>query len=559
MDIVLVGLPGSGKSVIGRRIAHRHDATFIDLDEQIVLAAGRPIPQIFEDEGEPGFRARERAAVEALGPADTGQVPVRVIATGGGTVVDPRNRWRLFRGRRTIWLDGRPEVLAQRLRRSPNVRPLVTGRDPIGTIRELGHARERFYAAGTRVRGVAELGRVIDRVDEIIAGEPGQGDGTGLESTVLLRSETPIGTIVVGERIAAGEVATALRQLHARRAVLVSEPGAWAAFGAGVAATLRAQGIEVAELQLPQGEAAKRLPVVEAAAEELARLRVERGQPIVAVGGGALGDAAGFLAATYLRGIPVIHVPTTLVAQIDSSIGGKTAVDLEAGKNLVGAFHQPSAVIIDTSALRTLPERERRAALGEAVKMAALGDERLFELLEAHGDAIARGDEAAFESGAVAEVVERAAWAKVEVVVADEREAAGRIALNLGHSLGHAFEAAAGFDALRHGEAVAYGLRAATRIGVGLGVTPPDRAERIEGVLDALALGTAPLTLSLDAVLGHLGADKKHAGGRLRWIVPTAVGHMIRNDVPDEIVRTVATSVMAAERARHGRLAGPVR
>lgn len=162
-------------------------------------------------------------------------------------------------------------------------------------------------------------------------------------------------------------------------------------------------------------------------------------------------------------------------------------------------------------------------------------------------------------SGAVAEVVERAAWAKVEVVVADEREAAGRIALNLGHSLGHAFEAAAGFDALRHGEAVAYGLRAATRIGVGLGVTPPDRAERIEGVLDALALGTAPLTLSLDAVLGHLGADKKHAGGRLRWIVPTAVGHMIRNDVPDEIVRTVATSVMAAERARHGRLAGPVR
>src|SRR6185312_15015980 len=133
---------------------------------------------------------------------------------------------------------------------------------------------------------------------------------------------------------------------------------------------------------LPQGEDAKRLAVVEEAGRELARLRVERSEPIVAIGGGALGDAAGFLAATYLRGIPIVHVPTTLVAQIDSSIGGKTGVDLPEGKNLVGAFHQPAAVVIDIEMLRTLPERQMRAALGEAVKMAALGDERLFELLE---------------------------------------------------------------------------------------------------------------------------------------------------------------------------------
>ena len=140
---------------------------------------------------------------------------------------------------------------------------------------------------------------------------------------------------------------------------------------------------------LPEGEAAKRLSVLETAASELARLRVERDEPIVAIGGGALGDAAGFLAATYLRGIPIVHVPTTLVAQIDSSIGGKTAVDLPEGKNLVGAFHQPTAIVIDVGVLATLPERQRRAALGEAVKMAALGDERLFELLERHGEAIA--------------------------------------------------------------------------------------------------------------------------------------------------------------------------
>ena len=166
---------------------------------------------------------------------------------------------------------------------------------------------------------------------------------------------------------------------------------------------------------------------------------MRRDEPIVAIGGGALGDAAGFLAATYLRGVPIVHVPTTLVAQIDSSIGGKTGVDLPEGKNLVGAFHQPAAVVIDVAALRTLPERHRRAALGEAVKMGVLGDERLFELLETDGPAIARGDDAAFDSGAVAEVVERCAWAKVAVVLADEREhdaTGGRITLNLGHSLG---------------------------------------------------------------------------------------------------------------------------
>src|SRR4029453_16294753 len=157
--------------------------------------------------------------------------------------------------------------------------------------------------------------------------------------------------------------------------------------------------------------------------------RVERAEPIVAIGGGALGDAAGFLAATYLRGVPLVHVPTTLVAQIDSSIGGKTGVDLPEGKNLVGAFHQPEAMIIDVALLATLPERERRAALGEAVKMAVLGDELLFALLETDGEAIARGDEAAFEGGAVAELVERAAWAKVEVVTEDEREHGGRITL----------------------------------------------------------------------------------------------------------------------------------
>ncbi len=470
-----------------------------------------------------------------------------MIATGGGAVVDPRNRWALYRGRAAVWLDGRPEVLAQRLRRSPRVRPLVATRDPIGALRDLGAQRERFYAAaGVRSPGMAEVGSVIDDLDRQL----GALDFAGGPATTLLRAETPIGRFVLGEGIARAAVGAALRHASASRAVLVSEPGAWAAAGEALAAGLAADGWQIATVLLPQGEDAKRLGVVEAAASDLAKLRVERGEPLVAIGGGALGDAAGFLAATYLRGVPIIHVPTTLVAQIDSSIGGKTGVDLPEGKNLLGAFHQPLAVVIDVAFLRTLPERQRRAALGEAVKMAALGDERLFEVLERDGDAIARGDEAAIESGAVAEVVERAAMAKVVVVQADERErdaAGGRISLNLGHSLGHAFEATAGFGGLLHGEAVAYGLRAACSIGVAAGVTPPARAERITGLLDALGLASAPLPYPLETVMDHLATDKKHAGGRLRWVLPTADGVVVRDDIPLELVEAAASAQLTSQ------------
>jgi shikimate kinase/3-dehydroquinate synthase len=546
VDVVIVGLPGSGKSVVGKRLAHRHGATFIDIDERIEQEDGRPIPRIFEEDGEAAFRTVERRAVADLGPPDPAPTVGRIIATGGGAVVDPRNRWALYRGRTSVWLDGRPEVLAQRLRRSPRVRPLVAGRDPIGTLRDLAARRERFYgAADVHITGVAEVADVVAAVERHLAD---RSAAIG-QPTMLLRAATPIGRVLLGDGIASTAIDETLRRLEARRAILVSEPGAWAAAGERLAGQLTAAHWDVATVMLPEGESAKRLSVVEAAASELARLRVDRDEPIVAIGGGALGDAAGFLAATYLRGIPVVHVPTTLVAQIDSSVGGKTAVDLPEGKNLVGAFHQPAAIVIDVALLATLPERERRAALGEAVKMAALGDERLFELLEHRGVAIARGDASAVEHGDVAELVERCAWAKVEVVSDDERERGprdGRIRLNLGHSLGHAVEAAAGYSELLHGEAVAYGLRAACRIGVTTGVTPPERAARITGLLDRLGLAQQPLPYGLETVLDHLATDKKHTGGRLRWVLPTADGVEVRADVPDDVVAAAAGSMLAA-------------
>lgn len=552
MDLVLVGLPGSGKSAVGRRIASRHDALFIDLDDEIEEAAGRAIPDIFAAEGEAGFRRHERAAVAALGSPDRGPGVARVISPGGGAVVDPRNRWALYHGRCAAWLDVRPEVLAQRLRRSPVVRPLVQGGDPLGQIRTLAASRERFYGAAHRVNGVAEIASVMSAIEKLLEAGPDAG-------TTLLRATTQIGDVVIGDGIAANAVGAALRRLGARRAVLVSEPGAWAAVGERIAGELVAGGWTVEPVLLPAGEDAKRLPVIEDAARRLARLRVERLEPLVAIGGGALGDPAGFLAASYLRGVPWIQVPTTLVAQVDSAIGGKTGVDLPEGKNLLGAFHQPAAIVMDVALLRSLPERQLRAALGEIVKMAALGDDALFETLEADGEAMARGDATAFDGGAIAEVVERAGWAKVEVVTADAREqgaAGGRITLNLGHTVGHALEAADGYANLVHGEAVAYGLRAAVRIGISIGVTPADRAARIERLLDRLDLGRAPLPYRADAVLAATGTDKKHAGGRLRWVLPTADGVTVRDDVPSEAVASAIERVLAG--AGSGAAGAPV-
>jgi 3-dehydroquinate synthetase len=452
--------------------------------------------------------------------------------------VDPRNRWRLYRGRMAAWLDAPPEILAQRVRNSPNPRPLLTGRDPVATMRGLAATRAAFYGAALRVNGIVGLAGIVETLERHLNDPIPDG-------TLLLRAATPLGRYELGDGTAAAGVVAALGSLEARRAILVSEPRAWEVAGTALADALASAGIPTERILLPRGEDAKRLGVIEDAARQLANLRAERTDPIVAIGGGALGDAAGFLAATWLRGVPLVHVPTTLVAQLDSSIGGKTAVDLPEGKNLVGAFHQAAANITDVRFLRTLDPRELRGALGEAVKMGALGDERLLELLEADGPALAAGDPAVFASGAMAELVERCAVAKIEVVTADEREQGGRISLNLGHSLAHAIETVAGFRGILHGEAVAYGLRAALRIGVAVGVTPPERAGRVEMLLDRLELGCAALPHSVGAVLDAVATDKKHHGGRLRWVLATAGGWTVRADIPAEVVAEAARSVLA--------------
>ena len=529
MDLVLVGLPGSGKTAVGRRLAQRHGAAFVDLDDMIERRVGRRVPAIFADEGEQAFRRYEREAILSLGPADPDSRLRRVIATGGGAVVDPRNRWLLYRGRFPVWLHASAEVLGRRLGRSANVRPLISGRDSVVAVRELEVARERFYSPALQIGATAPINAIVGVLERQMA------EGR-VDSVTLMRAETAIGRVEIGHGIAASAVSGALRRQHARRAILVAEPRSWEVAGAAIADALAADGWPVEHVLLPRGENAKRLRVVERACRELARLQVDRRETLVAIGGGALTDAAGFVAASYLRGVPIVQVPTTLVGQIDAALGGKTAVDLPEGKNLVGAFHQPVAFVADVFLLATLPRRQLRAALGEAVKMGVLGDERLLELIEEDGEAIACGERRPFESGSLAELVERCVWTKVEVVGADEREAGLRSTLNLGHTIGHGIEAAAGYGRILHGEAVAYGLRGAFAIARALDITPRERAGRVNALLDRLGLAVAPPPVSPESVAAHMATDKKHALGRLSWVLPATTGVVVRSDVPAEAV-----------------------
>jgi 3-dehydroquinate synthetase/shikimate kinase len=549
VDVVLVGLPGSGKSAVGRRLAAELGAAFLDLDQQIEQASGSSVARLFEQEGEAGFRVRERAAVAALGPSTPESRIRRVVAAGGGAIVDPRNRWQLYRGRVAFWLDAPNAVLAARLADPAAAeRPLLAGDDPIASLERLRAARLPFYAAARRIEAAEDPAVVAGRVADTLRDRPPE-PGAG---AVLLRRDEPPGNLILGERMAASGIHEELRTGGAHRALLLSEPGAWAAAAGSITARLAELGWAVERVLLPSGEAAKRLSVVEAAAGELARLGLEREEPLVAIGGGALTDTAGFIAATYARGVPWLAVPTTLVGQIDAALGGKTAVDLAAGKNLVGAFHLPRAVVVDVATLASLPERERRAALGEAVKVGLLGEDRVLEILEAEGPGLAAGDPAATETGALAEVVERCARLKLDIVARDPEEHGERIALNLGHSLGHAIEAATDFRDVRHGAAVAYGLRAACRIGLERATLGPERVARVERLLDALDLATAPLSCPASAVLAILGADKKRRSGRLRWVLPTDTGWTIDEAVPDDVVASVTASVLAGRSVRRG-------
>ena len=322
------------------------------------------------------------------------------------------------------------------------------------------------------------------------------------------------------------------------RVLLVSNPVVHQHYGQRAEQSLRDAGLEVSSLVLEAGEEQKTLATVSMIHDAAFRQRLERGSLMVALGGGVVGDMVGFAAATWLRGVAVVQVPTTLLAMVDAAIGGKTGVNHPGGKNLIGAFHQPKAVLIDPEVLHTLPEREFRAGMAEVIKYGVIGDPELFGALEAQASRHPAGGLASLEAiGPVllAEILERSAAAKARVVAADEREGGLRAVLNYGHTLGHVVETLTGFHTYLHGEAVALGMLMAGTIARRMGLWDADAEGRQRELVAAAGLPLRLATpLDPEAVLSTLQSDKKVRDGLVRFVLPTAIGKVVVRDDVDE-------------------------
>jgi 3-dehydroquinate synthase len=314
-------------------------------------------------------------------------------------------------------------------------------------------------------------------------------------------------------------------------------------WGAKFLSSLKGGGFSPQMIMMPDGEPAKRLATVEAMAEKLAKMGADRKSVIIALGGGVVGDVAGLLASMYMRGVEFVQVPTTVLAQVDASIGGKTGVNLVAGKNLLGTFYHPRVVLIDPAVLKTLPDREFRAGLYEAIKCGIIGNVELFIRFEQNRARILKRDPTELEW-----LIAQSVRLKAEVVSADEHEGGLRRVLNLGHTIGHALEAETGYRKLLHGEAVAWGTIAATNIALSVGRTDSLAAGRIADVV--LSLGRLPeLNVSTTKIIGRLQSDKKTQNGVVHFVLPREIGKVeISSDVPESAVASAVEEIRRLSR-----------
>lgn len=525
--IALVGLSGSGKTTAGPLLAAALGWRYVDTDDLIVARAGRSIADIFASDGEIAFRALETEALNAAIAQ-----PNTVIATGGGIVEAAANRARLRADTFTVWLHAPPAMLHERLIEQTD-RPLLR-ENPILALRQMLDRRAALYADIARWTIATDALTPAQVADEIVRAWRMHQRHTGASGAQVT---TPGGSYAV--EAGAGllsQLAVRLERLRMTgRLWLVSDEIVMRLHGDRVCDQLRRAGREIEAFAIPAGEQYKTLDTARLVYDWLLGRGVERGDAVLALGGGVVGDLAGFAAATVLRGIDVVQLPTTVLAMVDSALGGKTGVDHPVGKNLIGAFHQPRLVLADTATLPTLPAAERAAGWAEAIKHGVIGDPQLFSDLGEHA-----GQILALEEPITGQLIARAAAHKARVVSGDEREHGSRILLNYGHTLGHAIEAESGF-ALRHGECVAIGMMAAGTIARRLGMFHQTALDQQRATLIAFGLPTRiPANLDADRILARAGSDKKVRSRRIRWVLPTAIGAAItRDDVPEALVREV--------------------
>lgn len=514
-SVFLTGFMGAGKSVVGRRVAERLGWPFVDLDIEIERREGASIPDIFRLRGEAGFRQAEHDALAAL--VEQGHA---VVATGGGAVLRADNQSLLRRFGSVVYLAVSAEEAMARLGDTSS-RPLLSGQG-VDTARAVLAARLPVYAATADMVVETDGKREEQVADEVLDALRALGPAD-LPIAVTNACGQHAYDVLVRPG-ALREAGALIRPFVSGAAVaLVTDETVWPLLGESVKASLESAGLAVSVHVVPAGESSKSWERAGELLEAFAAAGLDRSSAVVALGGGVVGDLAGFCAATYMRGISLVHLPTTLLAQVDSAIGGKTGVDLAAGKNLAGAFWPPSLVLADTEALATLPPAEWTNGLVEMVKGAFLEGGDALLTLEGHLEAIV-----ARQPESVERAVRRAAAFKAGVVSADFREADLRECLNYGHTLGHALERLVGYGSLPHGLAVAEGMRFASRLAEVVLGAPASVSERVEGVLDAIGAGEelcaafirpAADRLAPERLLGAMKSDKKSKAGAVRFVL----------------------------------------
>lgn len=504
--LILNGFMATGKSTVGALVAQNAGRRFIDLDQVIEAEAGASIETLFASRGETHFRSLERSCLTRLLDEAAGSPQAPVIAVGGGALVARDLRLRALDECVVVTLQGSPAELARRAL-AQGSRPLLAGSDPEQRIAELLSLRAASYAeAHARISCEAPLESVAASVRE--AWE---------RDEIAVAAGDASYAVQIGSDFAAGRIGSLIADSAV--CVLVSDRTVASLHVPRIEAALSAAGARVIRVDFEPGEAHKNIASVERVWRAALQGGADRKATFVGLGGGVVTDMAGFAASTYMRGVRWLGVPTTLLAMVDASVGGKTGVDLEAAKNAVGAFWQPSSVLCDVQHLSTEPSRGFVSALAEVVKTALVGDPNLFSLLENDAERIAARD-----LELTAEVVRRSVRVKARIVSFDERESGLRAVLNLGHTVGHALEAQAGYTSLSHGEAVSLGLVAALRLGESLGRTPRDLSQRTLDLLRRLGLPASLHGQPLQAAANLIGHDKKRAGSSIRFVFARGLG-----------------------------------
>jgi shikimate kinase/3-dehydroquinate synthase len=543
-NLIITGFSGTGKSLVGRELARNLDWEFLDTDDEIVRQTGKPITDIFREDGEARFRGLERQAIR-----NACKQKQLVIAIGGGAIVDPGNYELLSEAGLIICLEAKPETIYERLFReaacSPEteVRPLLAVENPLERIRKLKATRQSDYAKAdwtihTDYLSIREVVQEIIRAWGLLrlSGRCQLLDDADKDIACVVATATQSYPVFVGYGLLDKLGEKIKKAALSGTITIISDENVFSLYGTEVEGILKSAGFAVNSFVVTPGEETKGMDYATKIYDFLVEHRAERDDIIIALGGGMVGDLAGFVAATFLRGMPWIQVPTSLVAMVDASIGGKVAVNHPEGKNLIGAFYQPNLVLADPHTLATLPQRELTSGWAEVIKHGLILDEEFARFLESNVNKLTK-----LEPELLTRAIASSSAIKARVISQDEKEREGkRTILNYGHTIAHGLEAATQYKRFLHGEAVAIGMVGAAKLSQRLGLLPSAAVERQQALLRKFGLPTGFSGLDLTEITRAMELDKKTKEKAIRWVLLQDIGRtLVRSDVPQQDVLAV--------------------